>query len=131
MFSWWTRTPMWFLSHFNSNLIFTLMKSDYITRTNKGFEFSAKFISNNEIVFTNNSHYYLLLCQVYIVFIGVFVNFLTFNLYQTGRIDSFCWMDRCISIQIHSCMCRMVIYTLLSYHYAFKNEVGLTELVKI
>ena len=61
------------------------MKSDYVTRTNKGFDFSEKFISNNEIVFTDNSHYYLLLCQVYIVFVGVFANFLTFNLYQTGR----------------------------------------------
>lgn len=77
-------SPMWFLSHFNSNLIFTLMKSDYVTRTQKESQSSVKFISNNEVVFTDNAHYYLLLSQIYIVYFGVFANLYLFNMFQTG-----------------------------------------------
>ena len=79
---------MWFLSHFNNNLIFSLMKSDYVTRTQKELHSSVKFISNNEVVFTDNAHYYLLLCQIFIVYFGIFANFYLFNLYQTSILPS-------------------------------------------
>lgn len=73
---------MWFLSNFNSNLIFIMIKSDFVTRTQKESKSSVKYISNNEVVFTNNTHYYLLLIQIWIVYFGVFTNLVLFNLYQ-------------------------------------------------
>lgn len=80
----YSSSPMWFLSHFNSNLIFNLMKSDYVTRTKRESQSSAKFISNNEVVFTDNAHYHLLLCQILVVYFGIFANLYLFNLFQTG-----------------------------------------------
>ena len=82
------RSPMWFLSNFNSNLIFIMIKSDFVTRTQKESKSFVKYISNNEVVFTNNSHYYLLLLQIWIVYFGVFANLILFNLYQR-RLFSF------------------------------------------
>lgn len=79
---------MWFLSNFNSNLIFIMIKSDFVTRTQKESKSFVKYISNNEVVFTNNSHYYLLLLQIWIVYFGVFANLILFNLYQR-RLFSF------------------------------------------
>ena len=75
---------IWFLSHFNSNLIFTLMKNDYVTRYKKQPSSLLKTISNNELVFTNNHHYYFMLFQIYIVYVGVFVDLVLFNNLQTS-----------------------------------------------
>ena len=58
---------MWFLSNFNCNLIFALIKSDFVTRSQREAKSSVKYISNNEVVFTNNTHYFYLLAQILIV----------------------------------------------------------------
>ena len=65
-----------------------MIKSDFVTRTQKESKSFVKYISNNEVVFTNNSHYYLLLLQIWIVYFGVFANLILFNLYQR-RLFSF------------------------------------------
>ena len=74
---------MWFLSNFNCNLIFALIKSDFVTRSQREAKSSVKYISNNEVVFTNNTHYFYLLAQILIVYFGVCTNFLLFNLFQS------------------------------------------------
>ena len=77
---------MWFLSNFNCNFIFNLIKSDFITRTHKEIKSSAKCISNNEVVFTNNEHYRFLLSQIWIVDIGVILIVVLCHCYQKGMI---------------------------------------------
>ena len=74
---------MWFLSNFNCNLIFALIKSDFVTRNQRESKSSVKYISNNEVVFTNNTHYYFLLAQILIVYFGIFCLFYVANLFQS------------------------------------------------
>ena len=73
----------WFLSNFNCNLIFALIKSDFVTRNQRESKSSVKYISNNEVVFTNNTHYFYLLAQILIVYFGIFCLFFAANLYQS------------------------------------------------
>ena len=76
---------IWFLSRFNCNFIFNLIKSDFVTRTQKEAKSSVKCISNNEVVFTNNEHYRYLLSQIWIVDIGISLVVILCHCYQKGR----------------------------------------------
>ena len=78
---------MWFLSNFSSNFIFLLIKQDYVTRTQQEAKSSAKYISNNEVVFSDNSHYCFLLFQIWLVFLDLLANLVLFNLYQACRLS--------------------------------------------
>lgn len=76
---------MWFLSNFNSNFIFALIKNDFVTRVRKEPHSSVKYISNNEVVDSKNKLYFFSLLQVYIIYLCVLVVLILLNLIQTRR----------------------------------------------
>lgn len=65
------RTPLWFLSQFNLNFIFSKIKDDFVTRTLNESKSAGRFVSNNEVVYSNNRQYIYLMVQVFIVYLYI------------------------------------------------------------
>ena len=73
------RTPLWFLSQFNSNFIFSKIKDDFVTRTLNQSKSAVPFVSHNEVVYSNNMQYFFLLVQVFIVYFYLIAVLLIFE----------------------------------------------------
>lgn len=76
------RTPLWFLSQFNSNFIFAKIKDDFVTRTLNQSKSAVRFVSHNEVVYSNNMQYFYFLVQVFILYFMIIAVFVIFEYRQ-------------------------------------------------